>query len=84
MQELLYDILRHSHARIGITALMLFWVPALTRKGGRAVRPSLAAGAVQPHRVDLRLERLEVRAQATSPGKVVANCSCPVALLRAP
>lgn len=40
MNELLYDILRHSHAWIGMAALTLFWVPVLSRKGGPVHRTS--------------------------------------------
>lgn len=38
MAEWLHDVFRHTHAWVGIAALMLFWVPALTRKGGRVHR----------------------------------------------
>ncbi len=38
MSEWLYEAFRHTHAWVGIAALMLFWVPALTRKGGTVHR----------------------------------------------
>lgn len=38
MTEWLYEAFRHTHAWVGIAALMLFWVPALTRKGGTVHR----------------------------------------------
>lgn len=38
MNEMLYEFFRHSHAWLGIAALLLFWVPALTRKGGQVHR----------------------------------------------
>lgn len=38
MTEWLHDLLRDSHAFIGLGALFLFWVPALTRKGGAVHR----------------------------------------------
>lgn len=38
MTEWLYEASRHIHAWIGIAALMLFWVPALARKGGTVHR----------------------------------------------
>lgn len=38
MAEWLHDVFRHTHAWVGIAALLLFWVPALTRKGGSVHR----------------------------------------------
>lgn len=38
MIEWLYEAFRQTHAWVGIAALMLFWVPALTRKGGTVHR----------------------------------------------
>lgn len=34
----LYELTRWSHILAGLAALLLFWVPALTRKGGRVHR----------------------------------------------
>lgn len=34
----LYDAVRMTHVLAGVLALVLFWVPALTRKGGRVHR----------------------------------------------
>lgn len=38
MTTFLHDLLRWLHIGTGLVALILFWVPALTKKGGRAHR----------------------------------------------
>lgn len=38
MIEWFHEVFRYTHAWVGIAALLLFWVPALTRKGGKVHR----------------------------------------------